>query len=70
MTRPRITMARKIRQGQDDGTFDIAFWQRHTSAERTAAVWQLVLEWVAMGKLDAGALRLQRDVVRIIRGGR
>ena len=69
MKRDRIVMARKIRQGEDDGAFDVVFWQKHTSDERTAAVWQLVLELVAMGKLDASALRLRRDAVRIVRGG-
>ena len=70
MKRDRVVMARKIRQGDDDGAFDVAFWQKHTSDERTAAVWQLVLELVAMAKLDAGALRLRRDAVRVVRGKR
>lgn len=67
---PRVVMARKIRLGEDDGSFDFEFWRRMGSEGRFAAAWDAVVDLVRMGKLHERELRLQRSTARLVRGAR
>jgi hypothetical protein len=63
-------MARKIRLGEDTGSFDLEFWQRMGADARFAAAWDAVLELVRLGKLHEHQLRLQRNKSRLLHGPR
>lgn len=67
---PRVVMARRVRLGEDDGRFDLEFWQRVGAEGRFAAAWDAVVDLVRMGKLDERELRLQRSTARLVRGAR
>ena len=69
MSRPRVRMARVLRNGtRDDGSFDIEFWRRIGAEGRFAAAWEMVLEAQAIrGVKDAREPRLQRSVLRVER---
>lgn len=62
-----VIMARKIRLGEDDGSFDLEFWGRVGPDGRFAAAWDAVVDLVRMGKLDEPQLRLQRSTARLFR---
>jgi hypothetical protein len=63
----RFWMTRKIRSGDDDGSFDAAFWSRLTPEQRFEAAWQAVLDGAILRGTDERQLRLQRSVVRVER---
>jgi hypothetical protein len=60
--RRRVVMARMIRRGEDDGSFDAEFWYRAGPAARMAAMWDLVLRYWQMKGRDPRELRLDRSV--------
>ena len=60
-------MARKIRVGEDDGSFDLEFWERMGPNARFEAAWDAVVDLVRMGKLDEHQLRLQRSAACLVR---
>jgi hypothetical protein len=71
MDKERIERARVLRHGeQDDGSFDLEFWQSVGPEGIFAAAWEMVGEVQAMRGEDVDQPRLQRSVVRVIRGGR
>ena len=47
---------------EHDRSFDIAYWQSLTAAERLAGAWELV-EYYLIRKVRQSELRLQRSVV-------
>jgi hypothetical protein len=56
-----------IKLHEDDGSFDMDFWDRYTPSERMMMVWTMVVEeHVARGG-DPAELRMQRNVARVIR---
>ena len=57
-----------IREGHDDGAFDLVFWGSVSAEQRFSAAWQCVLDWAAFKRIDGDQLRLQRSAVRIQRG--
>lgn len=59
--------SRLVRLHEDDGSFDREFWARIPPAERLAAAWEMVLEYLAWRHPDAGEPRLQRSHCRIER---
>jgi hypothetical protein len=64
-------MSRVLRGGQaDDGSFDVAFWQRVGAEGIFAAAWEMVGEQRAIRGEDGDEPRLQRSVVRVVRRGR
>src|SRR5689334_6848864 len=65
--RERVIMVRKIHLGEDDGSFDLEFWERIGPEGRFAAAWDAVIDLVRMGKLDEPQLRLQRSSTRLVR---
>jgi hypothetical protein len=44
-------MMRRIRLGDDNGEFDLEFWQQLGSEARFAAAWDAVCDLVRLGKL-------------------
>ncbi|MEW5849522.1 MAG: hypothetical protein AB2A00_11960 [Myxococcota bacterium] len=68
--RRRRGTARFVRIKDDDGSFDLEFWQRLTMQERVEAVWDLTLEYLQWSGQDGGEPRLQRSVCRVERRGR
>lgn len=57
---------------QDDGSFDLEFWQEVGAEGIFAAAWAMVGEVRAMrgGGEDDDEPRLQRSVLRVVRRGR
>lgn len=67
----RLKMSRVLRGGKkDDGSFDIAFWQRLGAEAIFAAAWEMVTERRAIRGDNGEEPPLQRSVVRVIRRGR
>jgi hypothetical protein len=60
--RRRNGMARKIKLHEDDGSFDIEFWDQYTPSERMMLVWTMVEEEHAARGRDPAELRFQRSV--------
>jgi hypothetical protein len=69
VTKPRVRMARVLRNGErDDGSFDIEFWRQVGAEGRFAAAWEMVREADAIrGVQNAREPRLQKSVLRIER---
>lgn len=65
--RRRVVMTRKIRLGEDDGSFDREFWDYVGPAGKFEAAWAMICDLVRWGKLREDQLRLQRSVVRVVR---
>jgi hypothetical protein len=66
-----VRMARMLRGGaRDDGSFDIAFWQKVGPEGIFAAAWEMVSEVRRIRGEDGDEPRLQRSVVRVIRRAR
>ncbi len=61
---------RKIRVGEDDGSFDRAFWGQFEPAGRLAMMFELFLEGCRWQGIDGRKLRLQRSVVSVKRRAR
>lgn len=67
----RVVSTRVLRNGEpDDGAFDLAFWQAQGAEAILAASWDMVNAARAFRGLDGDEPRLQRSVVRVVRGGR
>ncbi|MBV8750866.1 MAG: hypothetical protein JO103_14265 [Candidatus Eremiobacteraeota bacterium] len=60
-------MGRKINRRDDDGSFDIEFWDRFTPSERMMLVWTMVEEEHAARRRDPAELRFQRAVAGLQR---
>jgi hypothetical protein len=60
--RRAIGVGRKISLRDDDGSFDIDFWDRYTPSERMMLVWTMVQEEHAARGGDPAALQFQRNV--------
>lgn len=66
--RARVSMVRVLRSVKDDdGSFDLEFWERVGAEGRFAAAWEMVVETEAMR--GESIPRLQRSAVRIRRPG-
>ena len=65
--RTRVVMARLIRRDEDDGSFDLEFWDRVGPEGRFSAAWDMVRERFAMRGMDADESRLQRSVLSVQR---
>ena len=63
----RIFHERLIRRGEDDGSFDRAFWQAAGAEARLAAAWEMVAEAELFKGHDARESRLQRTVEHLQR---
>ena len=50
----------------DDGSFDLAFWQAQTAEARFAAAWEMVETAWEIKNRPADELRLQRTVGRFV----
>jgi D-alanyl-D-alanine dipeptidase len=62
VARRRATgVGRKIKLREDDGSFDMEFWDRYTPSERVMMVWQMVVEEHAAQGRDPAELRFQRS---------
>jgi hypothetical protein len=59
--------AHVIREGHDDGSFDVEFWSSLPPETRFEAAWACVLDLAAMKGIDEAELRLQRSAVRVQR---
>ena len=71
MSRVPVRMARVLRNGEkDDGSFDLAFWRRVGDQGILEAAWEMVRELGRMRGERGDEPRLQRSVVRVVRGGR
>jgi hypothetical protein len=71
VARRRTTgVGRKISLRDDDGSFDIEFWDRYTPSERMMLVWSMVEEEHAARRQDPAQLRFQRSVGGLQRRGR
>jgi hypothetical protein len=55
-------VGRKLSLRDDDGSFDIEFWDRYTPSERMMLVWTMVEEEHAARRRDPAELRFQRSV--------
>jgi len=65
----RQVVTRKIRRGDDDGSFDREFWQSLGAEARFAAMWEMVSEVDLIRGKDGRQPRLQRHVHRLKRRG-
>lgn len=66
--RARFSMVRVLRSVKDDdGSFDLEFWERVGAEGRFAAAWEMVIEAEAMRGEHADQPRLQRSVLRVQR---
>ena len=54
---------------QDDGSFDLDFWQSVGGEGIFAAAWEMVSEVRTIRGEDVGEPRLQRSVLRVVRRG-
>jgi len=64
----RVVRSRVLRKGeQDDGMFDLEFWQEIGPEGIFSAAWDMVKERRAIRGEERDEPRLQRSVVRIIR---
>ncbi|MBK9129854.1 MAG: hypothetical protein IPM13_19045 [Phycisphaerales bacterium] len=65
-----MTRSRVLRGGQqDDGSFDLEFWQSVGGEGIFAAAWEMVSEVRTIRGEDDGEPRLQRSVLRVVRRG-
>jgi len=65
-----VVMSRVLRGGEeDDGSFDLEFWQKIGAEGIFAAAWEMVSEALAIRGKDVDEPRLQRSVVRVVRRG-
>ncbi|MEZ4301208.1 MAG: hypothetical protein R3B70_40105 [Polyangiaceae bacterium] len=70
MDRDRVVMTRVLRNfEQDDGQFDLEFWQRVGAEGIFAAAWEMVQEVRSMRGEEGHEPRLQRSVCRLVRAG-
>lgn len=53
--------SRKVTLEEDDGAFDLAFWQAQTAEARFAAAWEMVETTWEMKDQPLDELRLQRS---------
>jgi hypothetical protein len=60
-------VGRKIKLRDDDGSFDMDFWDRYTPSERMMLVWTMVQEEHAARGRDPAELRFQRSVASLQR---
>lgn len=60
-------MARKIKLGEDDGSFDIAFWSQFTPSEKMERTFELSMMWFGMQAGSHHERTFQRHVVHIQR---
>ena len=60
--RRRIGVGRKIKLREEDGSFDIEFWDCFTPSERMMMVWTMIEEEHAARGRDPTELRFRRDV--------
>jgi hypothetical protein len=67
--RRRAGVGRKIKLREDDGSFDMDFWDRYTPSERMMLVWTMVQEEHAARGRDPAELRFQRAVASLQRLG-
>jgi hypothetical protein len=66
----KVTMSRVLRGGQqDDGTFDLDFWQQVGGEGIFAAAWEMVGEQRAIRGQDGDEPGLQRSSIRVVRRG-
>lgn len=66
--RGRFSMVRVLRSVKDDdGSFDLEFWERAGAEARFAAAWEMVIEAEAMRGEHVDQPRLQRSVLRVQR---
>ena len=65
--RRRQGTSRVVSLHQDTGDFDRTFWASIPPEERMAAVWEMVLEFLAWRHPDEGEPRLQRSICRVER---
>jgi hypothetical protein len=68
--RRAIGVGRKVKLREDDGSFDMEFWDRYTPSERMMLVWVMVEEEHAAQGRDPAELRFQRSVGGLQRRGR
>ena len=59
------SVGRKIKLRDDDGSFDMDFWDRYTPSERMMLVWTMVQEEHAARGRDPAELRFQRSVASL-----
>jgi hypothetical protein len=55
-------VGKMIKLGEDDGSFDMDFWDRYTPSQRMMLVWTMVEEEHAARGRDPAELRFQRAV--------
>jgi hypothetical protein len=60
--RRAIGVGRKVKLREDDGSFDMEFWDRYTPSERMMLVWVMVEEEHAAQGRDPAELRFQRSI--------
>jgi len=65
--RRRTGTSRLVRLHDDDGSFDREFWSRVPAEQRLEAVWDLVLDYLALQGHRGDQPRLQRSVCRVER---
>ena len=65
--RSRVVMTRLTSLREHDRSFDIEFWQKHTTAERWEAARELVEDYLLRRGLSGDALRLRSTVARLKR---
>ncbi len=63
------SVGRKIKLRDDDGSFDMDFWDQYTPSERMMLVWTMVQEEHAARGRDPAELRFQRSVASLQRRG-
>ena len=63
----RVVSSRVLRNGeQDDGSFDLEFWDRCGAEERWTAAWQMICEQRAFKGQEGDEPGLQRSVLRVV----
>lgn len=66
----QVRMGRLTSLLEHDRSFDVEFWQAHTTTERWEAAQELIEHYLLRKGLNGDALRLQRNVARLKRPGR
>ena len=70
MAKAPVRMSRVLRNGEkDDGSFDLAFWQRVGDQGIFEAAWEMLGEYRLLRGERGDEPRLQRSVVRVVRHG-
>ena len=67
MVDKRVKMSRLIHRSEDNGQFDLDFWQQMSPQARYEATWEMVVSYYLSKGKTLAELRLDRSIARLKR---